>query len=297
MVAASPSPVSSPASLCFELANGITIAADAYGNPAQQPVILLHGGGQTRRAWGGAAEALAGMGFYAISMDLRGHGESSWDPQGNYEPTDFVGDLLKVISRLEQIPVLVGASMGGITSLLAITSTDEPVARGLVLVDVTPRLQKDGVVRVIDFMRGDGDGFGSLDEAADAVARYLPHRSRPKDLTGLARNLRQGADGRYRWHWDPKILEVWDPASYTKEEGDEIIQQRLDAAARLTVPTLLIRGRMSDVVTEEEAREFLGIASHAEYVDLAGAAHMVAGDKNDIFIEVVSEFIQKHFGS
>jgi pimeloyl-ACP methyl ester carboxylesterase len=297
MVAASPSLVSSVAPLRFDLAHGITIAADGYGNPADQPVIFLHGGGQTRHAGGGAAERLGAMGFYAISIDHRGHGESSWDPAGNYNVSGFIQDLLAVMEQLEEKPVLVGASVGGITALLAETAASESVAKGIVLVDVTPRLQKQGVDRIIEFMRGGEDGFDSLDAVADAVASYLPHRRRPKDLTGLSKNLRKGEDGRYRWHWDPKILKAWDPASYTKEEGDQIVRERLEASARLTVPTLLIRGRMSDVVTEEHAHEFLGIAPHVEYVDLEGAAHMVAGDKNDVFIEVVSDFIRRNFGS
>ena len=297
MVAASSSPVLNAAPLRFELAHGITIAADAYGNPTDQPVIFLHGGGQTRHAWGGAAERLAEMGFYAISMDHRGHGESSWDPEGNYHISGFKEDLLGVMQQLQGKPVLVGASVGGITALMAETAAPESVANGIVLVDVTPRLQRQGVVRIIDFMRGGDQGFSSIDDAADAVASYLPHRRRPKDLNGLRKNLRKCEDGRYRWHWDPKILTAWDPASYTKEEGDEIIRERLEASARLAVPTLLIRGRMSDVVTEEDAREFLGLAQHAEYVDLEGAAHMVAGDKNDVFIEVVGDFIRRNFGS
>lgn len=297
MVAASSSPVLNAAPLRFELAHGITIAADGYGNPTDQPVIFLHGGGQTRHAWGGAAERLAEMGFYAISMDHRGHGESSWDPEGNYHISGFKEDLLGVMQQLQGKPVLVGASVGGITALMAETAAPESVANGIVLVDVTPRLQRQGVVRIIDFMRGGDQGFSSIDDAADAVASYLPHRRRPKDLNGLRKNLRKCEDGRYRWHWDPKILTAWDPASYTKEEGDEIIRERLEASARLAVPTLLIRGRMSDVVTEEDAREFLGLAQHAEYVDLEGAAHMVAGDKNDVFIEVVGDFIRRNFGS
>lgn len=297
MVAASSSPVLNAAPLRFELAHGITIAADGYGNPTDQPVIFLHGGGQTRHAWGGAAERLAEMGFYAISMDHRGHGESSWDPEGNYHISGFKEDLLGVMQQLQGKPVLVGASVGGITALMAETAAPESVANGIVLVDVTPRLQRQGVVRIIEFMRGGDQGFSSIDDAADAVASYLPHRRRPKDLNGLRKNLRKCEDGRYRWHWDPKILTAWDPASYTKEEGDEIIRERLEASARLAVPTLLIRGRMSDVVTEEDAREFLGLAQHAEYVDLEGAAHMVAGDKNDVFIEVVGDFIRRNFGS
>ncbi|MGB8332595.1 MAG: alpha/beta hydrolase [Polyangiales bacterium] len=296
MDAAGSSPVSSAAPVRFELAHGITIAADAYGNPEDQPVVFLHGGGQTRHAWGGAAERLGSMGFYAISMDHRGHGESSWDPEGNYFVPAFVQDLLGVIEQLADKPVLVGASIGGIAALLAETGSDESVAKGIVLVDVTPRLEKKGVDRIIDFMRVGSDGFGSLDEVADLVSSYLPHRQRPKDLTGLTKNLRKDDQGRYQWHWDPKLLQVWDPSSYTAEEGEQIMQERLDASARLTIPTLLVRGRMSDVVTEEHAREFLAAAPHAEYVDLEGAAHMVAGDRNDVFGDVVSDFIRRHFG-
>jgi pimeloyl-ACP methyl ester carboxylesterase len=287
--------VSNPTPLRFELPHGITIAADAFGNPGDQPVLFLHGGGQTRHAWGGAAERLGELGFYAISMDHRGHGESSWDPGGNYYIPAFVEDLLGVIAQLDEKPVLVGASIGGITALLAETGSSGTVAKGIVLVDVTPRLEKRGVDRIIEFMKGGTDGFASLDEVADAVSSYLPHRRRPKDLSGLTKNLRKDEDGRYQWHWDPKVLQVWDPASYTEAEGEEIMRERLEASARLTIPTLLVRGRMSDVVTEEHAREFLAVAPHAEYVDLEGAAHMVAGDRNDVFTDVVSEFIRRHF--
>ena len=291
MVASSPSPAPSAASLRFELPNGIVIAADAHGDSSAPTVLFLHGGGQTRHAWGGAAEALAALGYYAISMDHRGHGDSGWAPDGDYEVSAFVGDLLEIIKQLAVKPILVGASLGGIISLLAETQSAESVARAIVLVDITPRVEKDGVLRILDFMKGSSDGFASLQEAADAVASYLPHRKKRTDLGGLSKNLRLTHDGRYRWHWDPKVLDIWDPETFTKEEGERILLERTDAARRLTIPTMLVRGRMSDVVTEEQAQHFLELVPHAEYVDLEGAAHMVAGDKNDVFTATVSDFI------
>jgi pimeloyl-ACP methyl ester carboxylesterase len=295
MAAPSPSPASLAAPLRFELPSGITIAADAFGDPDAQPVILLHGGGQTRHAWGSTAKELGALGFYAISMDHRGHGDSSWDPAGDYSGDAFVADLLGVIDQLGTKPVLVGASLGGIAALMAETRSACSIAAGIVLVDVTPRMEKRGVLRIFDFMKGSSDGFESLEAAADAVASYLPHRRRPKDLSGLNKNLRPADDGRYRWHWDPKVLETWDPARYTEEEGEQIREERCEASRRLTIPTLLVRGRMSDVVTEAQAREFLELVPHAEYVDLEGASHMVAGDKNDVFTESVTDFIRKYF--
>jgi pimeloyl-ACP methyl ester carboxylesterase len=278
----------------FELPNGMSIAADVHGDASHQPVLFLHGGGQTRHAWGNTAEALAEHGFYTICTDHRGHGESSWAGEGEYRLFHFVEDLQHILAQLDQKPVLVGASLGGIASLLAETAQEESVAKGVVLVDVTPRLETDGVDRILGFMRGGTSGFASLDEVADSIAQYLPHRKRPKDLSGLAKNLRRMDDGRYYWHWDPKMLKTWEPSPYTEEEG-RVIEQRLQGVRNLDIPALLIRGRLSDLVSEETAAEFLEMVPHAEYVNLADAHHMVAGDRNDVFTDTVKEFLLRRF--
>ena len=282
------------ASLCFELPNGISIAADAYGDPNRQPVLFLHGGGQTRHAWGNSAEVLARHGFYTICMDHRGHGESSWASLGEYRVFHFVEDLQHVIAQLSHKPILVGASLGGIASLLAETEQEESVAKGLVLVDVTPRLETDGVDRIIGFMKGGTSGFDSLEEVADSISKYLPHRKRPSNLSGLAKNLRRGKDERYYWHWDPDMLKTWEPNRYT-DQDDRELKERLQDVRSIDIPTLLIRGRLSDLVSTETAAEFLKMVPHAEYVDLADAHHMVAGDRNDAFTQSVAEFLLRRF--
>jgi pimeloyl-ACP methyl ester carboxylesterase len=159
----------------------------------------------------------------------------------------------------------------------------------VVLVDVAPRLERPGVERILSFMNAHPDGFGSLDKAADWISGYLIGRKKPLNRDGLQKNLREGADGRWRWKWDPAFLE-WasDPAH------EQVVPARLDAAAEsLSVPTLLVRGRMSDVLSEDGARHFLELCPHAEYVDVAGAAHMVAGDRNDPFTTAVMEFLDR----
>ena len=124
---------------------------------------------------------------------------------------------------------------------------------------------------------------------ADAVAAYNPHRPRPSDLSGLKKNLRQGEDGRYRWHWDPDFLKD-DP-----ESSDPFITpNHLDeAAAALTLPTLLVRGKMSDLLREDGAKTFLEQVPHAEFSDVSGAGHMVAGDRNDLFSQAVLGFLSR----
>jgi pimeloyl-ACP methyl ester carboxylesterase len=272
-------------------ADGLELHADAWGCPDAPPVLLLHGGGQTRHAWAGTGRELAEAGWYALSVDMRGHGESDWCEDGNYLHDDFAADTLVLIRSFDQSPVVVGASLGGISALLAIGElAQESAARALVLVDIATRMEPDGAQRIIQFMKARPDGFESLEEVADAIAAYNPHRPRPKSLSGLQKNLRHGEDGRYRWHWDPRFLEG--PKNPTNHS--EFKPGRLEDAGRgLSLPTLLVRGRMSDLLSEEGAREFLELVPHAKYADVSGAGHMVAGDRNDVFSKAVIGFLDQ----
>jgi pimeloyl-ACP methyl ester carboxylesterase len=271
----------------------LILAADAYGPDDGPPVLLFHGGGQTRHAWGGTARLLGDKGWRATTVDLRGHGDSEWaGPEAGYSLDAFAADVRAVAAGQSQPPVLIGASLGGLSSLVAIAEAPAgtTVASGLVLVDVAPRLEEEGIARIAEFMLGNLDGFASLDDVADAVAAYNPHRPRPSDLSGLRKNVRLRDDGRWYWHWDPRFL----LGGRTDEPRSLRSEDRLDDAARaLTLPTLLIRGRQSDVLSEDGARHLMSLVPHARYVDVGGAGHMVAGDRNDAFNDAVVEFLRQ----
>jgi len=273
----------------FEGQGGVVLRGDAWGPPGAMPVVLLHGGGQTRHSWGGTGRALAARGYRAMALDLRGHGDSDWSPDGRYGGEVFVRDLRDVAAALPRAPAVVGASLGGLAALLAEGESERSVTAAVVLVDVTPRLEVAGVLRILDFMTGRPEGFASLEEAADAVAAYLPSRRRPRDLAGLEKNLRRRADGRWRWHWDPRFVEGAERAQGPPEAYDP--GRLLRAARGLRVPTLLVRGRVSDVVSPEGVDEFRAAAPHARFADVSGAGHMVAGDRNDAFTDAVVEFL------
>ncbi len=271
--------------------HGLRIAATAIGDPGDPAVLLAHGGGQTRHSWHTTTRHLGTHGWYAVSIDLRGHGDSQWAPDGDYSMPAFAADIVAIANELDH-PVLIGASLGGTASLGALGATaDDPCGRALVLVDVAPHIERAGANRILSFMAEHMQrGFASLDEVADAVHAYNPHRPRPADLSGLRKNVRQRDDGRWYWHWDPAFITTRPFDNEARLDDERAVL--LDRAARsLAVPALLVRGRQSDLLSEEGARRFLELVPHARYADVGGAGHMVAGDRNDAFNDAVVGFL------
>jgi pimeloyl-ACP methyl ester carboxylesterase len=252
-------------------------------------VILSHGGGQTRFSWSRSARALVDAGFAVLSYDHRGHGQSDWSANSEYSPLDYAADLGSILLDLRPgRPVaLIGASLGGITSLLAASRRPHQV-RALVLVDVSPRVNSLGADRIRGFMAARPHGFASVEEAADAISAYRSDQPRPKDLGGLAKNLRLSPSGRYHWHWDPKILDGM-PA----EARDQRSVLLGEACRGLEVPTLLVRGLLSDVVSDSEAEHLRSLLPHLEYVEVAAAGHMVVNDRNDAFLDSIVPFLNR----
>lgn len=263
------------------MADGVSLAIEDW-HGAGQPVLFAHGFGQTRGAWTASAAALARAGYAPLAMDARGHGDSDRNPEGDgYRMEQFVDDLTAVVATLRQPPVLVGASMGG---LLGIAAQARGCAfRALVLVDITPRWDARGVERIMQFMGAFPHGFESLQSAADAIASYLPHRPR-KSEAALGAVLRP-RDGRWHWHWDPRLLNDIGRA------GDQHQQGLVEAARSICVPTLLVSGGRSDLVGDHHVEEFLALVPHAQHVRIADATHMVAGDRNDVFTDAILAFL------
>jgi pimeloyl-ACP methyl ester carboxylesterase len=272
----------------YTVRDGLKLFATHYGPEQGAPVLLLHGGGQARGSWAQSGEALAREGFRAIALDMRGHGDSDWSRDGRYALDAFADDLREVIATLDRPPVLIGASLGGLASLLAVGEVPEAPAAAVVLVDIVPWMEKRGGEQVVDFMRGTSGGFDTIEEAADAVSGYLPHRPRPERLDGLSRNLRKKADGRWYWHWDPNFVrpqEGWDM--------DKINERLSDAAQAIRAPLMLLHGTNSEIVSAEGAARFRALLPDAEVAPIAGAHHMVVGDDNNAFLGAIVPFLRR----
>jgi pimeloyl-ACP methyl ester carboxylesterase len=272
------------------LPSGVRAEGDVYGSSdSARPVILLHGGGQTRHSWRRTAEKLAEAGFSALPFDQRGHGGSGRAPDKRYSFFDFAADAhalgVAMQLRFGARPALVGASLGGLAGLIGSNLPPANPFAALVLVDVTPRMDPRGVMRA----KAAG-GFATVEEAAAAIAVYLPHRPRPPSLDGLRKNLRKAADGRFYWHWDPAFLDGPHPI---ESDRDKVEQAALAASRALAVPSLLVRGEDSELVRQEHAEEYLAAAKGSEFVDVKNARHMVAGDSNSVFTAAVQDFLSR----
>ncbi|WP_448121801.1 alpha/beta fold hydrolase [Xanthomonas arboricola] len=262
-----------------------SLAVSVRGADHTPTVLLAHGFGQTRHAWESTAVQLAEAGYRALAYDARGHGDSGFnDADLPYSATQFTDDLIVLAGEQAEPPVLVAASMGGLFGLLA-EARWPGLFRAIVLVDITPRWDTAGVERILRFMTAHPDGFASLDAAADAIAAYLPQRPR-KTAEQLQALLRQGADGRWHWHWDPRLVD-----ELAGQDPHAQQQTLLDAAARTRCPILLISGGRSDLVTPDTIKEFLSIAPHAQHVHLPDATHMLAGDDNTTFTATVLHYL------
>lgn len=250
------------------------------GNGAS--VLFAHGFGQTRQSWLGAQSALATEGTGSIAWDMRGHGESGRNPAAlHYHAEQFAEDVHLLSRQFTQKPILVGASMGGLTGMMAQARHD--VFSALVLVDVTPRWETAGVARIMAFMNAFPDGFDSYEHAADVIANYLPHRRERKSSRQLQFLLRE-QDGRLMWHWDRRMLKEF------VEHSEHLQEDIREAARQIKVPTLLISGGKSDIVSEHTVADFLELVPHAIHHHLPDATHMVAGDDNDAFNDTLLNF-------
>lgn len=267
--------------------DGLRLAVETRQAEGDPVLLFAHGFGQTRGAWAGSVASLADQGCRCVSFDSRGHGESDRLPDGRYHIEQFATDLGMVARAQPHRPILVGASMGGLLGLVVAGESRPAPFRALVLVDITPRWETAGVERILTFMQAHPDGFADYAHAAEEVAAYLPQRRERKTEDQLKPLLREGEDGRLRWHWDPALL------AGVVSESERYQPRLMAAAARVDVPVLLISGGRSDVVSRDTVNEFLQLVPHARHVELPAATHMVAGDANDAFTREIAAFVSQ----
>lgn len=272
--------------LGFVAADGTSLAANAVG-PEQGPLVLLTGGmGQTRHSWRRTAGHLAASGRRAVLLDLRGHGDSGWSADGAYDFARLAGDLMAVAAQLGGPAVLVGASLGGKVSLAAAGYGGPAVASALVMIDTVPRSSAAGAAEVLAALRPPPDGFASPEAAAEVIARSRGEPLKPGAGAAMRRNMRVDAAGRWHWHWDPALM--------ARDHGMRVadaLPYLEGAAARLRIPTLVVRGELSPVTDDAGVAAFRALVPQLRVETVIGAGHMLVGDHNDAFTAALMRFL------
>ncbi|TML38517.1 MAG: alpha/beta hydrolase [Actinobacteria bacterium] len=269
----------------FTLVQGRQVHYLQWGRSSAPPVLCLHGGGQTAYMYEELGGALAPS-HHVLAPDLPSHGDS--DSLAGMARTDIAATLPPLLGHfgLERVAV-VGASLGGIVAI-TLAAAQPGLVAGIVLIDVGHRLEEEGVLRIIDFMSRQ-DSFASLDEAAAAIAAYLPHRKEIR-ASSLTRNLRQRPDGRWQWkHSYGRRL---------REQGDEtagdwrgVLAGLGEDAAGLRCPVLVLRGSASDVLSDEGAEEVAALIPDARLATVVNAGHLAAGDNPESTVGLVVSFL------
>jgi pimeloyl-ACP methyl ester carboxylesterase len=254
--------------------------------PARGPaVVCLHGGGQTAYMYEELGAALAGR-YHVLAPDLPDHGDSDAAPGPERHHSAATVPALCAHFGLDRV-VMIGASWGGMLTI-SVAATDPALVAGVVLIDVGHQLEEEGVRRIIDFMRAH-ESFASLEEAAAAIAPYLPFRKAVR-AANLRRNLRQRDDG--RWVWKHRL-----GRSFRLDGGGRDWRQILvgleEEAARVRCPVLLLRGAASDVLSDAGASEVTKLMPNARLAVVKNAGHLAAGDNPDSTIGLVRAFLRE----
>ncbi len=263
---------------------GQTISALVWGTAAPE-LVLVHGGAQNAHTWDTVALALDRP---LIAVDLPGHGHSSHRDDHAYWPAENAIAVEHAVRELApDARMVVGMSLGGLTSL-ALTDRAPDLVRQLVLVDVTPGVNREKSSAIAQFIDGP-EYFSSFDEILDRTIQFNPTRSESSLRRGVLHNAIEQPDGRWRWRYDlPRR---------GSGEGDEGrimpgLDELWDAVARVKVPLTLVRGGLSPVVDDDDVRELERRNPAARVIVVDGAGHSVQGDKPVELAAILAELLE-----
>jgi esterase len=255
-----------------------------WGNERLQPILFLHGGALTAHTWDLCCLALRDE-FHCLALDQRGHGDTDWAPDADYSITAQREDVGGFVDKLGLHRfVLAGMSMGAINALAFAIHYPEKLSH-LVIIDAGPEIRRPGSSRIRDFVNG-GANPEPLDAIIERALAFNPRRD-PKILRrSLMHNLRQQADGNWVWKYDRKRFQQMDRDVHTAER-----RALAEGLAKVTVPTLVVRGAESDVFHEEDAERLAQRLPNGRYVTIPRAGHTVQGDNPKDLAEALREFL------
>jgi pimeloyl-ACP methyl ester carboxylesterase len=242
-----------------------------WGGPARRRVLLLHGGGLNAHTWDVVCLALRAE-YRCIALDQRGHGDSEWSPESDYSPAAHLRDIEGFVDHLglERL-LLVGQSMGAMNGFFYATRHSHRL-QGLVLIDAGPNIRTQGAQRIGEFI-GQTAEADSIDELVKKALLFNPLRDARLLRRSLLYNYRKLPSGRWARKNDIRHF-----GQMNSGELATRLEKSWQEIARVTCPTLVVRGALSDVLLDEDAESFAAALPHGRWVRIEGAGHTVQGD-------------------
>ncbi|HTL86834.1 MAG TPA: alpha/beta hydrolase [Acidimicrobiia bacterium] len=268
-----------------DVGNGQTISALVWGGAAPE-IVLIHGGAQNAHTWDTVALALDRP---LVALDLPGHGHSSHRADHVYWPADNAIAVERALRDLApEAQMVVGMSLGGLTSI-ALTDRAPDLVHQLVLVDVTPGVNREKSTAIANFIDGP-EFFESFDEILQRTIAFNPTRTESSLRRGVLHNAIEADDGRWRWRYDL-------PRRGTGEGEEGRIMPGLDdlwdAVGRIKVPLTLARGSVSPVVDDDDVAELQRRKPDARVVVFEGAGHSIQGDQPIELANLLQELLSQ----
>jgi len=269
----------------FIEANGINFHYLEWGNSDNPPILLLHGFAQTCHSWDFIALHLSDV-FRVLALDQRGHGDTSWAIDGDYSPYKYQEDLRAVVEELGLGDItLVGLSMGG-RNAFTFAAENKNLVKNLIIVDAAPQNQKAGSENIRRFVQQE-DELDSIEDFVKRVMEYNPRRSAKQIRGSIRHNLKQLPSGKWTWKYD-KILRS---ESKMLNHNQEYVNKLWLYADCINIPTLIVRGSESDVISMNTAEELHKRIINSQLITIEDAGHLVVGDNPSKFGKAVKEFL------
>jgi pimeloyl-ACP methyl ester carboxylesterase len=251
--------------------------------PNAQTLVLLHGYTGHARSWDLFAQAMSAR-YRVLALDQRGHGQTQWAPPNAYDTSEMVTDLEAFVKALGLKDfALLGLSMGGLVSIGYAGKRPAELAK-LVIVDIAPELDVEGLKRIqAGVVRS--DDFASIDEAYRRARADNPIPPDDQLRHRLEYALMRREDGRFTYRYDRALRDPKNPRTgIPAEEGWRMV-------ANINVPTLLVRGELSDILSKPVAARMAKAIPHCKLVEVAGSGHPVPLDKPAAFLTAANTFL------
>ena len=261
-------------------------------------LVLFHGGAQNAHTWDTVAMALRRP---LLAVDLPGHGRSDWRDDHAYSPPELAADVSSIVAELApDAEGVAGMSLGGLTALM-LADTHPHLVRRLMLVDITPGVNRAKAEPILEFISGPVH-FASFDDILARTIEHNPTRSEASLRRGILNNAKELPDGRWTWRWDPTRPERGEALAGAGSAGEtsagagqdlEFFRSAWDAIDRVSVPLVLWKGSESGVVGDEDVEELLRRCPDAEVVMVPDAGHSIQGDKPVELAGLIDEFLSR----